>query len=327
MKKLFLTILICCCAGYAQDAQLTFEVASIRPTAPPQMMSGGRIMIAMGKSGGPGTKDPTRITYNGVSLGGLLMEAYDAKRFQVTGPAWLDSERFDIKIKAAEGTTKEQYQVMLQNLLAERFKLTMHREKKEMPIYELMVGKNGLKMKESVEEPPATGSGPADGDGAPAGAKFSFGPGDIKLGKDGFPVLPPAASGAPRMMVMNGRARLQGQKTSMADLAVQLSRNISRPVIDATGLTGKYDFTLTFAQDNAGRPGMMMPPPPPGGGGGVIVGGGGGGDFSGPSAADGDSGPTIFAAVQEQLGLKLESKKGQVDMVVVDHLEKTPTEN
>jgi uncharacterized protein (TIGR03435 family) len=111
----------------------------------------------------------------------------------------------------------------------------------------------------------------------------------------------------------------------MPDLATALTRNLNRPVIDNTGLAGKYDFTLTFAQDMShGMPGMGA------GGMAMMVHAPGGGDAGGGGpmpASDADTGPTLFAAVQEQLGLKLESKKSMVDLVIVDRLEKTPTEN
>src|SRR3954451_10262547 len=125
-----------CCAAYAQDAagQPTFEVASVKP-APPQ--SGH--MFRIGMSGGPGTPDPGRINFENVSLKNVIMRAYNVKGYQISGPSWLDSERFDITAKVPAGATKEQFQLMLQNLLAERFKLQLHRESKQMPVYALVV--------------------------------------------------------------------------------------------------------------------------------------------------------------------------------------------
>jgi uncharacterized protein (TIGR03435 family) len=131
------------------------------------------------------------------------------------------------------------------------------------------------------------------------------------------------------MMSMPGRARLVGQQQTMLDLANRLTAQLSRPVSDATGLTAKYDFTLTFSTEGMNAPagpmgqaagGMMVsvaPPPPSGIGGGAQT--------AGLPEADTPAG--LFRAVKEQLGLMLEPKKGPVELIVIDHIEKTPTEN
>jgi uncharacterized protein (TIGR03435 family) len=301
-----------CGAAYGQ----TFEVASIRPAAPPEMGIGGKTMFRMGKTGGPGTKDPTSASYANVALIGLIAEAYDMKSYQLTAPEWMDSARFDVKVKVAEGTTPEDYRVMLQNLLMERFKLTFHRDKKEMPVYELVVGKGGPKMKETVEV-----EGP-ELDEAAAREKAMK---NMAALRDKVMANPRAA----------GQMTTSNTAITMAKFAATLSNMVNRPVTDATGLTAKYDITLSFAPDPSMRRG---PAGMPGGGGGMAVfslsrpgggdpGGGPGPDGSAASTADVDSAPTIFGAIQDQLGLKLEPKKGQVDMIVIDHAEKVPTEN
>ena len=190
------------------------------------------------------------------------MNAYGVKGFQISGPGWLDSERYDIVAKLPRGATKAEFMAMLQNLLAERFKLTLHREKKDLPMYALVVGKNGPKLKESVDDPaPKEGDAPKGGD--PVGDDpFA---GKITRGKDGFPVLPAwlAARGA-TAMTMNGNARMMANGQSMARLAEMLSSQLDLPVVDMTGLTGKYDYTLSFAPE--GLAGMRLPgglPPPP----------------------------------------------------------------
>ena len=122
-----------------------FEAASVKPSPPPTQG-----MIRIGQRGGPGSPDPERINYTNTSLKDVLATAYDLKRTQIFGPDWLDSERFDITATMAPGTTKAQFGVMLQKLLADRFKLTVHREKKELPAFVLTVSKKGLKMKESA---------------------------------------------------------------------------------------------------------------------------------------------------------------------------------
>jgi len=137
------TRLICLliCSALPALAQ-TFDVASVKPAEP---MTNGMIRVSM--NGGPGTPDPGRLNYQNVSLKMIVTNAFNVKDYQVGGPAFLDSERFDVTAKIPQGTTKEQMQVMLQNLLKERFRLEFHREKKEMSSYVLLVGKNGSKMK------------------------------------------------------------------------------------------------------------------------------------------------------------------------------------
>jgi uncharacterized protein (TIGR03435 family) len=302
----------------------TFEAASVRPATPPTPDGRGRIFLR-GPSGGPGTKDPGRINYPNMSLRALLMSAYEVKNYQITGPAWLDTERFDINATLPPDTTKEQFRVMLQNLLIERFKLAVHREKKELPMYELTVAKGGPKLKESPPPPPASA---ADDDAPPAPPPL---PAQPKIGPDGFPELPlPVSSrGGLFMMMMPGRARFTAVRQTMHDLAERLTMQMNRPVTDVTGLTAKYDFTLTFSPE--GMNGPMGPMGPPPGGVGVAVPAPPPPPAGGPTdnvfAPQGDPPPTIFGALQSQLGLKLESKKGDVEIIVVDHIEKTPTQN
>jgi uncharacterized protein (TIGR03435 family) len=307
------------CAAFAQTAENspTFEVASVKPAAP---ITGNRISVMM--RGGPGTPDPGQITYSNVTVKNVLMNAYGVKGFQISGPSWLDSERYDIVAKLPRGATKAEFMVMLQNLLAERFKLTLHREKKDLPMYALVVGKNGPKMKESADDPaPKEGDAPKSGGPADGPAVM----GRMAMGKDGFPVLPPGAGGrgSTAMMLVNGNARMTANGQTMAGLAEMLSGQLDLPVVDMTGLTGKYDYTLYFAPEGgmALKAGMLaLPPagPPPGEGGpGMPM----------ASAPDGQSSPNLLAALQEQLGLKLEQRKGPVDLLVIDHLEKAPVEN
>ena len=302
------------CTALAQTAENSpaFEVVSVKPAAP---ITGNRISVMM--RGGPGSPDPGQITYTNVTLKNVLMNAYGVKGFQISGPSWLDSERYDIVAKLPRGATKAQFMVMLQNLLAERFKLTLHREKKDLPMYALVVGKNGPKLKESVDEP-----APKEGDAPKAGGPAD-GPvvmGRMAMGKDGFPVLPPGAGGrgSTAIMLMNGNARMTATKQSMAGLAEMLSGQLDLPVVDMTGLTGKYDYTLYFAPEGGlgMKLGMLAPPPGEGGGGAPMA-----------SAPDAQSSPNLFSALQEQLGLKLEQRKGPVDLLVIDHLEKAPVEN
>jgi uncharacterized protein (TIGR03435 family) len=304
-----LFVVACLAHGQTGDKSLTFEAASVKPAEPPTPDGRGMIMI-QGPSGGPGTKDPGRIHYPYMNMKNILMNAYDVRNFQIVGPSWLDTERFDITATMPPNTTKEQFRVMLQNLLAERFKLTVHRDAKELPIYSLTVAKSGPKMKES-----AGGATPKDDVDQPPPPL----PSQPKIGADGFPILPPRPAGSPiAMIMMNGRARLIAQQNTMQELADRLTSLTNRPVTDATALKAKYDFTLTFSPEGMNGPMGPIPPPPPSGG----VNG-----ASGASMPEAETLPDIFGAVQAQLGLKLEPKKGPVEMIVIDHIEKTPSEN
>jgi len=118
-------IIFACCLAHSQ----TFEAASVKSATLPTPDGRGMIRLE-GPSGGPGTKDPGRIHYPYMSMKNILMNAYDVKNFQISGPAWLDTERYDITATMRPDATKEQFRVMLQNLLAERFKMTVHRETK-----------------------------------------------------------------------------------------------------------------------------------------------------------------------------------------------------
>jgi uncharacterized protein (TIGR03435 family) len=231
----------------------------------------------------------------------LLILAYNVKNFQVTGPSWLDSERYDITATVPQGATKQQAGVMLQNLIAERFNVVLHYETKEMQGYELSPGKNGPRLKESPPDDPAAAAQP----GPPPGP-----PGPPKKDANGFPQL--AGPGMIMMIEMGPKgptARMTARSQSISELIRVLGNQLRRPVLDKTGLTAKYDFTLEYAPDMAG----MMAPPPPGSG-------------PAPSAPE-ESGPDIMTAIREQLGLKLESKKLPVDMLIIDSANKVPTEN
>jgi uncharacterized protein (TIGR03435 family) len=311
-------IIFTSCAAFGQAAaeSPTFEVASVKPAEPSPM---GQIRVMM--RGGPGSGDPGQITYSNVSLKNVLMNAYAVKGYQINGPKWLDSERFDIVAKIPKGATKEQFQLMLQNLLAERFKLALHHETKELPMYALVLGKGGSKMKESVEDDAA-----APGAAPPPPPPGSDGAGPVmnrlKVGADGMPQLP-ANMGKNNMMMMmtNGRMRLVASHRPVSALAEMLGNQLGFPVVDATGLKANYDFNLDFAPEGMNGPMGIMPVPPPQHDGGP---GGGGGPMA---VAPDMAGPSIFTALQEQLGLKLEQRKGPADLLVIDRLEKVPTEN
>jgi len=305
-------------AIYAQapDSLPSFDVASIKPAAP---MTPGQMMV--GIRGGPGTGDPGQMTFTNVSLKDLIEAAWDVKAYQITGPNRLESERFDVTAKVPKGATKEQSRLMLQDFLEDRFKLKLHHATKEQPIYALVLAKNGPKLKESVEDPnapPAPDFPHADGGGGKPVQYADGGPvraGDPATG----PPAPPR--GAMRMMINNGRMKMASDGQTMARFVDMLGTQVDRPVIDMTGLKGKYDISLEFAPDMALTQGKMAalgaPPPGPGAG-------RGGPDADSPGA---QNAPGIFTALQEQLGLRLDPRKGPVDLLVIDSAEKTPTAN
>ncbi|MDR3700045.1 MAG: TIGR03435 family protein [Candidatus Sulfopaludibacter sp.] len=239
------------------DARAKFEVASVKPAGPSEQTGGPR------RAGGPRSPDPTRFVCDRCTLSDMLVSAFHILPDQISGPVWLDGDRFTINAKVPPGTTPEQLRLMQQNLLEERFNLKWHREAKQASVSELAIAKGGPKMKPST--------------GEPAGSQE------------------PGASIEP-----NGRVSARYANLSMEEFAAILSRLVRQPVTNATGLTAKYDFTLSWAMEGMALPG---------------------------SAPSSDSGPTIFAALQEQLGLKLEQKKGPVDRIVIDHIDKAPSEN
>ncbi len=302
--------------AYSQTGEKppNFDVASVKPAARLVPGPGGAIAV-MPPSGGPGTNDPGRFNFPHASLKILLMRAYDVKNFQITGPAWFDTDWFEVTATMPPETTREQFRLMLQNLLAERFKLALHRETKELPIYTLVVAKGGPRMKESGEVPP-----PKDGGDPSSPPPVPAGP--LKAGPDGFPVLPGIAGRVGFFnFMMNGNARMIAHQQTMENLASRLTTELSRPVKDATGLKAKYDFTLTYEPEQRGPAGLLAgaPPPPPPAGAGAAG--------PPPAAPTAEPLPDIYAALQQQLGLKLEPGKGPVELIVVDHCERTPTEN
>lgn len=237
MAKVFATAVLGLPAIANAQQQAAFEVASIKPLS-------GFVNARASFSG-------SRITLSGYALEGLIMDAYKVESWQIAGgPEWLDNQPFEIIGKAPGDTapTPEHRRQMLQTLLEERFRLKVHREMKEGPVYALEVAKRGPKIKRSTAGDPA----------------YS-------------------------LRTQRGVTTLTFQKQDMESLVHQLSSaHLGRPVVDKTGLTGDWDFELSFM----------------------------------PNAPPDSSVPDVFTAVQEQLGLKLEAQKGPVERLVIDHAEK-----
>ena len=278
MQPAILSAIFLSCAALAQSADSpTFEVASVKRSAP---VTPGRGVFFGPARGGPGTSDPGQIRWSYATLKAMLMTAYDVKNYQVIGPAWLDTERYEIVAKVLEGATKEQVRAMWQNLIAERFRVTLHHESKEFQVEELVIAKGGSKLKESTEE--ASEPGPP---------KF----------KDGVLIGP--GFQCTIFSDPNGtRARCMAKAQFLSQLTVLLGNQLHRPVLDKTGLTGKYDFTIEFAPD------LNVPTPP-----------------SADNAAE--PAPDLARSLPQQLGLRLAANKATLDVIVIDKAEKVPTEN
>jgi bla regulator protein blaR1 len=268
-----------------------FEVASVKPSAP--VPPNGGVYFGPPR-GGPGTPDPGLITWSYSTLRALLMTAYDIKTYQVSGPDWLNTERYDIVAKVPPGATKEQVNVMWQKLLAERFGVVLHHESKEFQVEELVVDKGGSKLKETAWDPASPlPPGPPQRDNHGGLAS----PGQVNT-------ISPRENGA--------RVHTVAKAQPISQLTATFTNVLNRPVLDKTGLAGKYDYTLDYVIE-----GFAFPLAPSGQG-------------PGPAAAPGNAGepgPDLAAAIQQQLGLKLVRSKAMLDVIVIDKAEKMPTPN
>jgi uncharacterized protein (TIGR03435 family) len=234
-------------------AQNKFSVATVKPS--PSRKGTGNLVTS-----------PSTLTATNLSLDAMIEAAYGVAAYQVSGPTWLRDGHFDIIAKTdAPLAGEEEMRPMLQDLLAERFGLKIHRETRELPALVLTVAKGGPKLQ------------PSDGDGDPPPFK--------KANKTNI-------------------ARVAGAHLTMPQFADILSRRISRPVLDKTGLTAAYRVKLEWTPDTpnakAERPNKTKP------------------------ARDL---PSIFEAIKGQLGLRLDSQKAQLEILVIDHVDRTPTAN
>jgi uncharacterized protein (TIGR03435 family) len=224
--------------------------------------------------GGPGTSDPSRISYTNLSLNNLISLAYDVGGDQVSGEPWLRTERYDLQATLPADATKEQSRVMLQNLLAERFHLSLHRIKKTFDGYDLVQAKSGSKL------------------------------------RPGNALETTVLAGTPlhqvRVRMANGIATVTANQVTMSrfaqDLAIQvgyLTGTNAQRVAEKTGLDGEFSFTLQCAR-------------------------------LGPAASAGPAGdpaPSLFDALERQLGLHLEKTKLELDVLVIDSAQRRPIEN
>jgi uncharacterized protein (TIGR03435 family) len=230
----------CGALGQSTASPLKFEVVSIKPT-PPSI--DGKYMVRM-------RSDPGRLDYSSVTLKALIQRACEVRDFQISGPEWLTAARFDIAAKVPANTPSSKVPEMLRSLLVERFKMAVHRETKELPMYALVVGKNGLKMKESEVDPNTTQPDGRREPGAPltnGGATANGGASAVDCGSRGETAV------AAGWMINQGPGRVQGHVMNMASLANMLAALLGRPVVDQTGLKGIYDFDLDFTPNEGPR--------------------------------------------------------------------------
>lgn len=241
------------CAVVSCQAQSpAFEAASVKVSSPDEQVRMRR--------------EPGRLAITNFSLRAMVRYAYDVEDIQVSGgPAWFNSDRWDIIATAGQEITEAERRKMLQAVLNERFKMTIRHESKELPVYALVVARGGSKLTPGAAANPER----------------------VELG----------VSGA-------GMHQMRGQSVPLSTIAKVLTGQAGRIVLDRTGIVGSFDYRLEWVPDPANMP-MINGAKPDG------------------SKLDGAS---IFTAVQEQLGLKLESTKGPVEILVIERAEKA-TEN
>ncbi len=322
---------ICCAiffstaiAGFAQTpAPLAFEVASIKPAGAldPLAIAQGKVSVGM-------KVDGAICNIGSFSLRDLVRTAYEVKDYQISGldslGAAMSAQRFNIQATLPEGATEKQVPQMLQTLLAERFNLVIHRETRDQPVYALMVAKGGPKLKDAEPDPSAPADAAPETPDAPKKGETVLGQGANQVRISGNPtdgkgmVVKGGPMGQMHMTMADGKLHLEASKMTMASLADVATNFVGKPVVDMTELKGNYQVALDLSMDDiknvARAAGLNMPGTP------------GGNAGNAPVDASDPSGSSIFASVQ-QLGLKLEARKAPLPFIVIDHFEKTPTEN
>jgi uncharacterized protein (TIGR03435 family) len=275
--------------GQAPAPRLEFEVASVKP-AESLSLNTQHVDIGLHIDGAQ-----VRLIY--LSLKDLVRMAYRVKPHQVEGPESIASERFDIAAKLPAGATREQVPEMLQALLADRFGVSLHRTSKEFPVLGLVVAKGGLKMKQLTPDPDADlskGNLDVNASGGAGGVSVNYGKGSYYFFGDN---------------------KLEAKKLTMTQLADTLARYEADPVVDMTGLTGSYDFTLEFTAEDyrsmliRSAVGAGVPLPP-----------------EALRLMDASSGDSLARSL-EALGLRLERRKAPIEVLVIDTAFKAPTAN
>ena len=283
------TLLIACIASGA-FAQPAFEVASIRPSSqqPDEQVNVGLHI------------DGAHFRVGDLSLKDYLGMAYRIKPDQISGPDWIGSERFDLAATLPAGVSTDLIPEMLQALLAERFQVRLHHDKKDFPVYVLELGKGPLKLKASAVDPDiadAPGKGVADvaANGSRQGVFVNLG------------------HGSSYSFANN---RFEVTKLTMADWTRSLERFMDRPIVDMTGLEGSYDFALDLTEEDyrimlirsGVNAGVVLPP-------------------QALRLLEGGGAPVSLFDALQKLGLKLDARKAPLDVLVVDEARKMPTDN
>jgi uncharacterized protein (TIGR03435 family) len=298
-----LLAIVCAADAQTADPKLTFEVASVKPNETGLMSA---------------SNNPGQVTRIGIPLKGLITQFFDLRPYQYDVPSWMETARYDVVAKVPAGTTAEQRAIMLQNLLVERFRIRLHHEQREGTVYDLVLVKGGPKLR------PADADENVPADRAPK----------LTYTSEKFPVIPPGQHPYTARYGLGGQTSIVTNKCSMQQLASLLTDQLQRPVLDRTGIQGDYAFLLHYMpipRDMTGgipalqAAGIVAPAPPA-----VEARPGTAASSSAlpdPGATAGDPAPTIFEAVQKQLGLRLEKRKAPVDVLVIDYAEKVPIEN
>jgi uncharacterized protein (TIGR03435 family) len=267
------------------SAQTQFEVASVRARTS-DVDDWQKIGIHI---------DGAMVRCTALALVDYIAMAYHVKNNQVIGPDWLGGPKFDITAKLPEGATLAQAPEMMGALLAERFGLKLHRDTKEFPVYALTLGKGPLKLKESAPDPAAPVAPVAQNvDVTVSGSKKGQGA-DVDLGGGSS--------------ISSAVGRIEGKRVTIPQLLSSMERFLDRPVVDMTGLTGRYDVTIQYSLEELRN----------------VLRTTGAGRSIPDSAAD--QFPGSIAESLQSLGLKLEARKAPLQVLVIDHLEKTPAGN
>lgn len=297
-----------------------FDVASVRQSPPPDMQ---KMMQDLQAGKRPETVhiEGSRATFTYQSLKHLIAYAYKLRIYEVSGPDWMLNDRFDIAARMPDGATKDDVPGMLRTLLEDRFHVVAHHEMQDQPVLGLVVGKSGPKLKESTVAPaPLDESAPLK----PGESVMDTPTGPVRLMKnaDGSTTYNMGARGT-FTLKFDGASlsmHMEASHISMTGFAIMMTSlggGEGRQVVDMTGLTGSYqaavDFSLMDLMSSLHDQGIDIPTGPPSGG-------------PGGGAADPGGGQTVSAAL-DKLGLKLEKTHANLDRLVVDHVEKTPTEN
>src|ERR1039457_3566337 len=273
MRWKLLDVVLAAMVGLAQAQEATgtrsvFDVASVKVTATQSRRN---------SDGGPGTRDPGQYHFTRAELRDLIAIAYQVRDFQILSKLPLDRGNFDVVAKVPMGATRNQFREMMQNLLTERFHLNLHRESRDLPAWEMTIAKSGLKLKESTVE--------TEIEPIPAAPPKARG--------GGFPVRVPNNPGLTVRFTALDRievGRLAAQRQPVSALSGCCKNEGDPPIVDKTGLTGKYDLELEFARQS----------------------------LSATVEAEMTSLPDFFKAAEQQLGLHFALKKLAFDVLVVD---------